>query len=109
MIWSTAIDGAVPAHNMRIEGDNIIIDNKMDSEYKYAILTDELNADDCDGLIIMVSKDGKNFCIALAVEIDGKSLTTVELCIRMCPGWFRNELQKQILQSTNQEEQNDSD
>ncbi len=104
MIWSTAIDGAVPAHNMRIEGDNIIFDNKMDSEYKYAILTDELNADDCDGLIIMVSKDGKNFCIAIAVEIDGKSVTTVELCIRMCPERLRDELRKQILQSANQED-----
>ena len=101
MIWNARIDGAIPVQNMRIDGDYIVIDNEVDNEYKYAILTDEVNVENCEGLITMVSKDGIKYGIAIAVEIDGKTFTTVDLCLMMCPDHVRDEVRKLIMPANN--------
>lgn len=61
------IDGAVVYPEIVIEGDAIILP-QMNKEYKYALISDGA---------FWASKDGKTFCLAIAIEHDGQEVAMI--------------------------------
>ena len=84
MVWTARIDGAVSMADVRIEGNNIIFPSEIDRRYKQAALTNDI----CEGknhLVLMASTDGKQFSLAVCVEIEGKRYTAEEIGKMLLP------------------------
>jgi hypothetical protein len=85
MVWQTLIDGAVCMADMEVDRNR---DNpryrfpSMDKSYKYAILTDELS-NDKDFFALLVSKDSKDFKLALRILQNGKEYGINDIAKKM--------------------------
>ena len=78
------IDGAVSMADMKIDmkiddgNFKVLLPSKPDPKYKHAILTDEV-CESKDNMVMMVSEDGKNFTLAVCVEINGQEYTAEDI------------------------------
>lgn len=75
------IEGAVVMSDMKFDKNYVIKLPTMSDEYKYLMLTDELDGVPDGQYWPLASKDGRKFSLCLLVKINGEEVNPTEIKI----------------------------